>query len=101
MPVAAFSELKFEQQPGPVTGKIGQIERRVYTLLVTGNLRLPSRAHEDFGRDFPIECRSEIHGIASEGIEERTFIMAQIPEVGPDHDIWGDLKGQGRRNSEC
>src|SRR5262249_29729020 len=93
-------KLELQQQSCARAGKISQIKRRTDSNLVAGDLRLPGGAHEHLRSDLPIECRSEIDGVASKRIESGAVVMAQIPEVDPDDDIWNELIGQRRRDSE-
>src|SRR5262249_43437460 len=93
-------KLELQQQSCARAGKICQIKRRTNSNLVAGDLRLPGGAHEHLGSDLPIECRSEIDGVAGEGIEHRSVIMAQVPELGTDCDIGNDLEGERGRHAK-
>ena len=93
-------KLELQQQSCALAGKIRQIEGGADADLASGDLRLPSRAHENFRGDSPVEGRSEIDGIAGEGIEHRSVIMAQVPELGTDCDIGNDLEGERGRHAK-
>src|SRR5262249_23363532 len=68
--------------------------------LAPGDLRLPSRAHKNLRGNPPVEGWSEIDGVASKGIEHRSVIMAQVPELGTDCDIGNDLEGERGRHAK-
>src|SRR6516165_10626865 len=83
-PLCPQLKLELQQQSCAFAGKIRQIKRGADADLASGNLRLPSRAHKNLGGNPPVEGRSEIDGVASEGIKHRSVIMAQVPELGTD-----------------
>src|SRR6516225_3400908 len=93
-------KLELQQQSCARAGKVRQIKCGADADLASGNLRLPSRVHKDFGGNPPVECRSEIDGVAGEGIEHRSVIMAQVPELGTDCDIGNDLEGERGRHAK-
>src|SRR6516225_12379512 len=93
-------KLELQQQFCAFAGKTRQIERGADADLAPGDVRLPSRAHKNLGGNPPVEVRSEIDGVAGEGIEYRSVIMVQVPEIGTDCDIGNDLEGERGRHAK-
>src|SRR6516225_8284815 len=93
-------KLELQQQSCARAGKIRQVEGGADADLASGDLRLPSCAHENFRSDSPKEGRSEIDGIAGEGIEHRSVKMAQVPELRANRNLGNDLEGERGRHAK-